>query len=31
MWLPALLYRSLHEIMVNPNCECIDNPNAIHR
>jgi hypothetical protein len=24
------LYRSLHEIMVNPDCECTDNPNAAH-
>jgi len=24
------LYRSLHEIMGKPDCECIDNPNAVH-
>ncbi|MDQ1252329.1 MAG: hypothetical protein QG646_1450 [Euryarchaeota archaeon] len=24
------LYRSLHEIMGNPDCDCIDNPNAVH-
>ena len=29
--LSVALYRSLHEIMGNPDCECTDNPNAVHR